>query len=181
MHPFRTRLLERVVAPATEPVSLADAKQYLRIEHTADDTLISQLIVTARQSAERYLRQSLITQSWKIAYDDFLEAKTILSFGPVQSVTSVTTYDITNQPIVIPNTFYRMDAARRVLLCQSSIVAVRVEIIYQAGYGAAADVPSPIKQGILLHVAKLYDTRDLSAHMPDEVESLYRVFQDKAI
>jgi TP901-1 family phage major tail protein len=48
----RTRLLERIIAPASEPVALSLAKHFLRVEHSADDSLISQLIVAARQMVD---------------------------------------------------------------------------------------------------------------------------------
>ncbi len=181
MQPYRNRLLERVVAPLVEPVSLADAKSYLRVEHTTDDTLISQLIVVARQTAERYLRQSLITQSWKMVFDDYLEPITPLAYAPIQSVTSVTTYDALGQPTVISSTLYRLDASKRNLVLDVSLIASRVEIVYQAGYGAAVDVPAPIKQGMFLHIGRLYDKRDLSAHLSADIEALYRPFQEKRL
>ncbi len=62
-----------VTAPATEPVSLAEAKLHLRVETgmTDDDTLISALIVAARQVAETITRRALITQVWKLVLDQF--------------------------------------------------------------------------------------------------------------
>ena len=60
-------------APATEPVSLAEAKLHLRVETvmTDDDTLIQALITAARQTAESITRRAFITQSWKLVLDQF--------------------------------------------------------------------------------------------------------------
>jgi uncharacterized phiE125 gp8 family phage protein len=62
-----------VTPPASEPVSLAEAKLHLRVETgmTDDDTLISALIVAARQVVETITRRALITQVWKLVLDQF--------------------------------------------------------------------------------------------------------------
>lgn len=55
--------------PVEEPVSLADAKVYLRVDHSADDDLISGLIVAVRTLAERWLGRALVTQTIEVAGD----------------------------------------------------------------------------------------------------------------
>ena len=44
------RLLLRVAAPASEPLTLAETKLYLRVDHTAEDTLMNNLITAAREA-----------------------------------------------------------------------------------------------------------------------------------
>ena len=44
--------LKLVTAPAMEPMSLDEAKTYLRVEHNDEDEFIAGLIVAARQAAE---------------------------------------------------------------------------------------------------------------------------------
>lgn len=63
--------LELVTAPAEEPVSLAEAKAHLRVDIADDDTLISGLIVAARQQVETRLRRALVTQTWDLFLDYF--------------------------------------------------------------------------------------------------------------
>lgn len=63
--------LEPVTPPAVEPVSLAEAKAHLRVDISDDDTLISGLIVTARQQVETRLRRAIITQAWDLSLDYF--------------------------------------------------------------------------------------------------------------
>lgn len=50
--------------PATEPVALADAKLHLRVDTTADDTLIASLIQAAREHVERVCQRALMPQVW---------------------------------------------------------------------------------------------------------------------
>lgn len=177
----QARLLERVVAPASEPVSLSEAKQYLRVEHAADDTLISQLIIAARQMAERFLRRSLITQSWRYSFNGSLEEETRLPYGPIQSVTSVTLVDSAGTETILSNSAYRLDATKEFLLANAFFSSDKVKIEYAAGYGNAADVPSPIRQGILIHVACLYDNRDSGGDIPHQSLALYGSYKEMAL
>ena len=65
--------LVQTQAPSIEPVALADAKNYLRLDSdlTADDTLITMLISAARLYAESYTGRSFITQKWQLTLDSF--------------------------------------------------------------------------------------------------------------
>jgi len=49
--------------PASEPVTLAEAKTHLRVDGSAEDTLIASLIITSRLHVEAGLGLALVTQS----------------------------------------------------------------------------------------------------------------------
>lgn len=55
--------------PAVEPVTLAEAKAHLRVDGTAEDTLIGSLIVTSRLHVEAAMGLALVTQSWSVFLD----------------------------------------------------------------------------------------------------------------
>lgn len=65
--------IQIVTAPTSEPVSLAEAKGYLRVDSdlSADDATITGLIAAARQDAEKITWRALITQTWKLVADRF--------------------------------------------------------------------------------------------------------------
>lgn len=58
-----------LTAPAVEPLSLAETKDYLRVEHNDDDDLIGALIAASRIHVEAQTRRALITQTWRITLD----------------------------------------------------------------------------------------------------------------
>lgn len=108
-------LTKLVTAPAAEPLTLADAKEYLRIDTTADDNQITMMIKAARSMIENFIDRKLITQDWLIYWDrwpmqnanmwwdgtkDMAITELVsqqryldIPFGPIQSVTSFKTYD----------------------------------------------------------------------------------------
>src|SRR5947209_376907 len=55
--------------PAVEPVTLAQAKQFIRVEHDDDDDIITALIAGSRIHVETQSRRALITQSWRLVRD----------------------------------------------------------------------------------------------------------------
>lgn len=65
--------LQIVTAPTVEPVSLQEARGYARVDDdfTKDDGLISNLIIAARQDAEKITWRALVTQTWKLVADRF--------------------------------------------------------------------------------------------------------------
>lgn len=65
-------VLERVTQPGIEPVSLTEAKQQCRVDSdiTADDDLITSLIVVAREWVEDYSGRALIDQTWRLTVSD---------------------------------------------------------------------------------------------------------------
>lgn len=57
--------------PAVEPITLEQAKNYLRVTTDADDAEIAALIATVRRYAEHWLRRAFITQKLEIALGGF--------------------------------------------------------------------------------------------------------------
>lgn len=178
--PARSRLLERVTAPVAEPLTLEETKLYLRVDHAQEDALIGDLITSARVTAEHWLRRSLMTQRWRIAFDHGVPDCLWLPMGPVVSVDSVTLVDASGAQTALGSATYRLNAARDRLTVDTAAPALRAEITYSTGYGNAQDVPAPIRAGLLAHVAQLYDDRGdaPSAALPAQAAGLYLPFRE---
>lgn len=65
----------QITAPATTPVSVAEVKNYLRVDDAADDTLIGILIGAAVKLLEDDLSMKFINQQWDFWADTFGERK----------------------------------------------------------------------------------------------------------
>ncbi len=55
--------------PASEPISLAEAKTFLRVDHDDEDDFLSSLITTSRLQVEAAMGLSLVTQQWTLYLD----------------------------------------------------------------------------------------------------------------
>lgn len=63
--------LQLLTAPTIEPISLDEAKQFARVDTTADDSLITGLIASARMSLEQMSSRQFCTASYKLTLDSF--------------------------------------------------------------------------------------------------------------
>lgn len=183
MRNYSRRLLVSSVAPASEPVTLAEAKLYLRLDGSEEDALVTSLISAARASAEHYLRKSLMTQSWSLTLESFAGNKAVLTMGPVLSITSVTTIDEAGNETTLATTAYRLAGGSVVVITEGQL-ADRLVVVYAAGYGDAEDVPAPIKQGMLMHVTRLYERcgeDDTATGIPAEAIALYAPYRELSV
>lgn len=180
-----------ITRPTVYPVAISDLKPYLRVDGCADDRLIQQYLEAATDAIEQYCGRYFISTTVELTMDGFVcsgndrslhdgfyeghKASFIgqsgefdLPFRPVQSVTSITTYDEDNAASVFDPSSYNLDqTSGRVYLNTGATwpTSLRdragIKVVYVAGYGAtAASVPAAIKQAIMMHVAKMYECRD---------------------
>lgn len=160
---------ELVTAPASEPVSTAEAKTHLRQGISDDDNYIAALIVAARLYCEEYTQRAFVDQTWRVKLDDFpaSESESIcLPRPPLSSVTSVQYVDTDGDSQTWDAANYTADTdafkGRVYTVYNGDWPDTQdhkqvVTITYVAGFGAASDVPETIKAAIKLHVELLYD------------------------
>jgi uncharacterized phiE125 gp8 family phage protein len=156
--------------PASEPVTVAEAKAHLRLDGAAEDLLIASLILTSRLHIEAALGLALITQSWRLILDRWPEWPEVpIPLRPVQAIASVNILSEDGTPAAMPASGYILDGRGvppRLIRTGArwpapGRAAAGIEVAFTAGYGAAAsDVPAPIRQALLMLVAHWYEHRD---------------------
>ncbi len=160
-----------VVGPTEEPVTLAEAKTHLRVDHDADDTLIMGLIATARRSCEFGARRSFVTQTREMALCAWPPASGFkLPMPPLQSVESITYLDEAGATHTVTASDYRVYtnvepgivALKSNTAWPSATLAVgpSITVRYVAGYGLASAVPDDYKSAMLLMIGHLYENRE---------------------
>ena len=182
-----------VTAAASEPITLSEAKNFLRVDHSDDDTLISALITASRQMCEEYTRRILVTTTIDEYFDKFpmnrwenLSNLIYLSRGPVASITSVKYVDEIGSEVTITTDQYIIDTISEPARIQSTAgwfaaagVVNQVIVRYIVGTDVSS-IPKPLIQGMMLVISDLYDQRnDRVKALPTASEYLwnpYRIF-----
>lgn len=163
--------LTLAVAPAEEPITLTEAKLQARVEVSTDDTLITALITAGRELIEEQTWRALITQRWDYYLDVWPAGDTIIL--PRPPLRSIVTFEYTDQAgatTAISASDYVVDVASepgRLRLKGTATwpsATLRelngVHIRFEAGYGAAAAVPTRYKQALKLLVGHWYENRE---------------------
>lgn len=150
--------------------------------YTNEDNLLNALIVAARTHAENFTRRAFITQTW-IAYLSSFPKTLRLPYPPFQSVSSLTVegtaftaFSESKAGILEPTDTWP--------ILSSSPGADPIVITFIAGYGdAAANVPDPIKQAMLLLIGHWYNNREetvigvSAAQLPVAAEALLNPYR----
>lgn len=89
------------VAPVEEPITLAEAKEWLRVDSSDEHELITALISAARRSVEKNLSRSIIERTMQAKVDSFAYLYRI-PFPPVTDVTAVSYYNTESPQILTP-------------------------------------------------------------------------------
>lgn len=168
--------LQRIAAPAAEPVSLAEAKVHLRVIHDAEDASISRMIRAAREhldGRDGILGRALVTQTWELVMDSFPVGPIQIPLPPLQSITSVKYLDADGQEQTLATSDYVVDVASEPgwiapvdvwPVTFDTVNAVRIRFV--AGYGDASAVPAALAQAILLAVGDLWANRQTGVDRP---------------
>lgn len=136
---FNRRTNKVVTPPATPAVSLEDMKDYLRVDTTDDDALITSFIEAATDQVKKYLKRCLISETLESGFDripndggygyygygkgyygnggiynlpvDYANfSRDInLMFPPIITIDDITTFDRTNTGSVYASTNYELD------------------------------------------------------------------------
>lgn len=169
--------LRLYTAPTVEPVMLAQAKLWLKVEagDTTDDALITTLIAAVRQMAEQKTGRALLGQVWQLTLDQFPDAIE-LTRVPVLAVTHVKFKDTAGVQQTLSALDYTVDAEREDgwayivpaygKTWPATIEDINaVEVRWQAGYDATdpTKVPEAIRNWMQLTLAAMYENREAVA------------------
>lgn len=176
-----------ITPPASEPVSLAEAKLYLRIDHSAEDGLIEILIAAAREAVEAGIGRALLKRRVRESLDIWRREAVqgaVLGLGPVTDVIAVRLLaDNGSQSVLAPER-YRLEGFRdrpRLVFAAGVPTTLRdvggIEIEYECGFAEeVSDLPIALRLATLQIVASLYEARQGDCAIPEAARALMRPY-----
>lgn len=177
--------------PAQEPVSLPEAKMFLRLDQMEEDELLGTLITAARLMVEAASGRCLVDQAWRIVIDRWPDSGEIrLPLSPLSAITAARVYDVLGAAQDVAHGALQLDTAAdpplvRIVAEVPEIGRSRgaIEIDVVAGFGATASaVPALLRQAVLRLAARWFERRgdvvgrDAQA-LPPEIMALIAPFR----
>jgi uncharacterized phiE125 gp8 family phage protein len=145
------------VTPVTEPITLAEAKEYARIDGSAEDTLITSLIKVARLHCESYMGKAIIRKT--VTIDSFsFPYQWQIPYGPLASASDVSKVVTIDQNNVETPLNYQLNVGLfPKIAITSGNQSYKFKMVYVAGF---TTVPEDIKLAVKMMVNTLYERRE---------------------
>jgi hypothetical protein len=135
----------------TEPVTLAQAKDQLRISFTDDDTIVTSLITQARKSLERYCCISMVNKTASVLIDLLREVE--LPYGPV--VDGITSFTDSDGNTIDPS-YYQVIGVSFKIFRPTYRSFINAVVVYDVGMD---EVEDDLQLAILQEIAFRYEHR----------------------
>jgi uncharacterized phiE125 gp8 family phage protein len=174
--------------PASEPVTLSEFKEHLRVTEADEDALIAGVLVAAVRAVEARAGLALLLQQWRLTLDAVPDETVFLPIAPAASVDAVTVTDAAGVPQAVDAAAYEFapGAPGRLRVAapwpRPGVKLDGVAVDFTAGYADAASVPEPLKQAVKQLGAHFFETREaaLEARLysaPQSVDALLAPFR----
>lgn len=174
--------LVRSTDAAAEPLTTSEAKAQLRVSGSGEDTLIDNLVKTARSLFEERTGRSILNQTWVLKLDSWFSCDgqspwISLPRGPVASITSIQYVDSAGATQTWSSGDYQTDLSGDIARVAPAYGEVwptaryqmnAITITYVAGYGANAAAAlatgragefKAIQQALLIAIANMFENR----------------------
>ena len=162
------RAFKVVTAATSNPITLTEAKTHLKVDTTADDTFITNLIKSATSSAQEYTNRFFIQTTIQQVGDKWEDISNLFK-SPVASVTNIKYVDPSGSLQTLSTDVYFVDdvnkPARIGLKPNQSFPEIidrlnAVQVNYVVGLATGSDeVDEGIRQALLLTIGNWYQNR----------------------
>jgi len=183
------RVWKVTVEPRIEPVTLDEFKIFAKIDTDAEDIILEGFITAVRVATEEYLGKALLQQTVRMLMDCWPDVIIELPRPPLISVDGVFTIDEDDVETTYSSSNYYIvteSIPGKLILKQSVTPPINIDrsyggfgITFKAGYGNdVSDVPRPLRDGIMLWAATVYETRVLDTKdPPPKAKAIFDLFR----
>lgn len=150
------------VAPASEPITLAQARLQVRIIDPSDtdhDEALNLYIKSARAYVEGYCSQAFAVRDMVASADSFSDLAR-LPFAPVNSITSIEYVDTVGDAQTLASSVYELRADAVVLKYGQVWPATQPGSLITVTASVGAAPPDDVVHAMLLHVADSFAGRE---------------------
>lgn len=140
----------------SEPITLAEAKNYLRVDYSEDDALITALITSARVRLEQYAGVAMTERTLQvIAYvDDLIE----LPYVPISTILSVEYFNGQDW-VTLEDGSYTVIGINYKKISTLYYPSMEYRFTYNCGY---CEPPSSMRTAVFKLLSDLYEYRESS-------------------
>ncbi|MCC2646866.1 MAG: hypothetical protein K0R02_931 [Rickettsiaceae bacterium] len=160
-------------------LSLEEIKKFLRVTQDHDDKIISNMSIAAQDIAEKYTNFCLSLKEITLEVSP-ISNKIIVPLTPISKIESIKfKYDEDFKNI--DESLYDISPFHDYIIIDSSLRGKILQINYTAGFDNYEKIPQAIIQGLMLHIAEMYDKQIISTILPNSVKLLYSPFMSYKI
>ncbi len=172
--------MELITDVATEPITLAQAWDHLRLDATGSpeatdhDSWLEEVgIPAARRMAERFTGRSYAPKTYKLSLDAFPSGAIRLPIPPIPSVTKVEYVDVDGATQTLSAALYVLDKATEpgwILPAYGTVwpntraVVNAVMVTFVSG---VATIDADVRAAILLALGHLFENRENTSSIPN--------------
>lgn len=175
----------------SEPITSSYLKNYVRVDFSTDDDIITSVIKAARMLVESYIEQALVEKTVKSYFFDFqdwdLEGyyyNLTLPFSPVTAITSVKIVSLDGAESTTTDYIATGLQEKNIRVNQILSLTQGTNQGYIVEYTALnSSIPEPIKDAIAKLAGELYENRqnsgiDISvSNLPYDVRAILRPYK----
>ena len=183
-------LLTELTTVASNVLPIQGLKDHLRLgtgfsDSGMQDGLIETYLRSAIAAVEGRIGKALLTRRYRLTLPDWRDlSEQALPVAPVSAVVSVTLYDVAGAATVVAANRYNLvqDTHRPKLSARGYLLPTvaadgKVEVVFDAGFGAAwTEVPPDLQQAVMMLAAQYYERRNQFAEtqpgLPYPVQAL---------
>lgn len=170
--------LKLITPPPFEPLTLAEIKEYLRVDHIDEDDAIARCFSAAvgyADGPDGFLQRALIDQEWELTLDAFPIREIKIPLPPLIEIVNVFYDDAGGVQQILDPARYSIDRVSEpgwivpVTNWPGTFLGINaVRIRFRAGYVDASqspnvgEVPEDIKQALLVYAITLFDERGVA-------------------